>query len=462
MSICELSPREPPHRGDGRDVARLLRRRDEIVRARRSPPASTQRRRCRAGSGRTLITPGTRRSASSTAFGASGGGDALDRQTDRLHRRLLACEPAIAGTVAACLDSTPGAEAQQFRRLAGAPRPPLSGSRQGRQRSGRCDRAKTADRGASSASRRARTATCIAAMPFRPCSTARGQATGGRFLLRIEDIDLTRARPEFEAAIFEDLAWLGLAWEEPVLRQRERFEAYRGGARRARTARPALSGLPEPRRDRSACAPRAEAAGARMAARSRRRAALSRRGARLAAVEAPAARWRRGTPYALRLDMRPGARRRRAALLARGRSLRPRDLPLTHRRRSGRLGRRGAGAQGGSGELSPRRRRGRRLAGRHRRRARQGPRSPRPPSTACCRRCSACPSRATSTTGSSSTRPAKNWRSRAARRRCAPAARPAKARSADRRPRPLACAQPSVVCRNASHSVTVSTPPRWR
>jgi len=52
-------------------------------------------------------------------------------------------------------------------------------------------------------------------------------ATGGRFLLRIEDIDLTRARPEFETAIYEDLAWLGLRWEEPVLRQSERFDAYR-------------------------------------------------------------------------------------------------------------------------------------------------------------------------------------------------------------------------------------------
>ena len=49
---------------------------------------------------------------------------------------------------------------------------------------------------------------------------------GGRFLLRIEDIDRTRAREEFEAAIFEDLAWLGLQWEEPVLRQRDRFAAY--------------------------------------------------------------------------------------------------------------------------------------------------------------------------------------------------------------------------------------------
>jgi glutamyl-Q tRNA(Asp) synthetase len=57
------------------------------------------------------------------------------------------------------------------------------------------------------------------------------EATGGRFLLRIEDIDATRARPEFEAAILEDLAWLGLRWEEPVLRQRERFPAYRTALR---------------------------------------------------------------------------------------------------------------------------------------------------------------------------------------------------------------------------------------
>ena len=50
---------------------------------------------------------------------------------------------------------------------------------------------------------------------------------GERFLVRIEDIDQTRCRPEFEAAIFEDLAWLGLDWERPVLRQSERFDAYR-------------------------------------------------------------------------------------------------------------------------------------------------------------------------------------------------------------------------------------------
>jgi glutamyl-Q tRNA(Asp) synthetase len=45
------------------------------------------------------------------------------------------------------------------------------------------------------------------------------RASGGRFLLRIEDIDRGRARAEFETAIYEDLAWLGLAWETPVRRQ---------------------------------------------------------------------------------------------------------------------------------------------------------------------------------------------------------------------------------------------------
>src|SRR5215831_3359063 len=50
---------------------------------------------------------------------------------------------------------------------------------------------------------------------------------GGRLLLRIEDIDPTRCRPEFEAAIYEDLAWLGLSWEMPVRRQSEHFGEYR-------------------------------------------------------------------------------------------------------------------------------------------------------------------------------------------------------------------------------------------
>ena len=50
---------------------------------------------------------------------------------------------------------------------------------------------------------------------------------GGRFLLRIEDIDATRCRPEFEAAIYQDLAWLGISWETPVRRQSEHFARYR-------------------------------------------------------------------------------------------------------------------------------------------------------------------------------------------------------------------------------------------
>ncbi len=49
---------------------------------------------------------------------------------------------------------------------------------------------------------------------------------GGRFLLRIDDIDTARCRPEFEAAIYEDLAWLGLAWEAPVRRQSEHLDDY--------------------------------------------------------------------------------------------------------------------------------------------------------------------------------------------------------------------------------------------
>ena len=48
----------------------------------------------------------------------------------------------------------------------------------------------------------------------------------GRFVLRIEDIDATRCRPEFDAAILEDLAWLGLDWETPVRRQSEHLDDY--------------------------------------------------------------------------------------------------------------------------------------------------------------------------------------------------------------------------------------------
>ena len=49
---------------------------------------------------------------------------------------------------------------------------------------------------------------------------------GGRLLLRIEDIDASRCRPEYEAAIYEDLAWLGITWDEGVRRQSEQFDDY--------------------------------------------------------------------------------------------------------------------------------------------------------------------------------------------------------------------------------------------
>lgn len=52
-------------------------------------------------------------------------------------------------------------------------------------------------------------------------------AAPGRFLLRIEDIDQSRCRPEYEAMIAEDLHWLGLDWPLPVMRQSDRLPAYR-------------------------------------------------------------------------------------------------------------------------------------------------------------------------------------------------------------------------------------------
>jgi glutamyl-Q tRNA(Asp) synthetase len=53
------------------------------------------------------------------------------------------------------------------------------------------------------------------------------RAAGGRFLLRIEDIDQSRARPEWEAQIYDDLCWLGLTWDGAVMRQSDRLPAYR-------------------------------------------------------------------------------------------------------------------------------------------------------------------------------------------------------------------------------------------
>jgi len=133
---------------------------------------------------------------------------------------------------------------------------------------------------------------------------------GGRFLLRIEDIDATRCRPEYEAAIYEDLAWLGLAWEEPVRRQSDHLDDYE-----ATLARLDAMGLIYPSFESRAEIARLVAA--------RERTGPWRRdpdGAPLYPGDAnalpPAERRRRrldaGEPFALRLDMAAALARSRA------------------------------------------------------------------------------------------------------------------------------------------------------
>ncbi|MGO9171792.1 MAG: tRNA glutamyl-Q(34) synthetase GluQRS [Rhodomicrobium sp.] len=70
---------------------------------------------------------------------------------------------------------------------------------------------------------------------FSALFTARAATSlGGTFLLRIEDIDPVRSKPEFEDGIFEDLSWLGLTWPEPVLRQSARMAVYAAAAQSLR------------------------------------------------------------------------------------------------------------------------------------------------------------------------------------------------------------------------------------
>jgi glutamyl-Q tRNA(Asp) synthetase len=123
---------------------------------------------------------------------------------------------------------------------------------------------------------------------------------GGRFLLRIEDIDPTRCRSEFEDAIDDDLAWLGLCWETPVRRQSEHFTEYRAALEKLTAL-----GLVYP-----AFESRAEIA--RLIAEQEKRAPWPRDpdGAPLypgtARALSPEERTRlrqSGAPYALRLDM---------------------------------------------------------------------------------------------------------------------------------------------------------------
>jgi glutamyl-Q tRNA(Asp) synthetase len=123
------------------------------------------------------------------------------------------------------------------------------------------------------------------------------QAAGGRLLLRIEDIDVARCRPQYEAAIYEDLAWLGVVWEEPVRRQSEHFEEYR-----AALARLEAMGLVYPSFES-----RAEIAALVAARPSWPRdpdgAPLYPGAAKTLPVAERKRRMQAGAPYALRLDM---------------------------------------------------------------------------------------------------------------------------------------------------------------
>jgi glutamyl-Q tRNA(Asp) synthetase len=135
---------------------------------------------------------------------------------------------------------------------------------------------------------------------------ARVRESGGRFLLRIEDIDRTRCRSEFETVLIEDLAWLGLSWETPIRRQSEHMDDYRRAL-----ARLEAEGLVYP----CFCTRRVIATEIAAAAHAPHLAAMgpdgppypgtcraqpsAERGARIAA----------GTPYALRLNVAEAMRR---------------------------------------------------------------------------------------------------------------------------------------------------------
>ena len=67
-------------------------------------------------------------------------------------------------------------------------------------------------------------------------AAARARATGGRLLMRMDDLDTARCRPEFAAAALEDLAWLGLSWELPVIVQSKRLPLYRATLARLHAA----------------------------------------------------------------------------------------------------------------------------------------------------------------------------------------------------------------------------------
>jgi glutamyl-Q tRNA(Asp) synthetase len=124
--------------------------------------------------------------------------------------------------------------------------------------------------------------------------------SGGRFLLRIEDIDHTRCRPEFEAAIYEDLAWLGISWETPVRRQSVHFADY-GDAIARLSARGLIYPGFESRAEIARLVAQREAEGEWP--RDPDGAPLYPGAARLLPADERRRLMEQGVPYALRLDM---------------------------------------------------------------------------------------------------------------------------------------------------------------
>jgi glutamyl-Q tRNA(Asp) synthetase len=141
---------------------------------------------------------------------------------------------------------------------------------------------------------------------------------GGRFLLRIEDIDATRCRPEFEAAIYQDLAWLGITWVQPARRQSEHLAGYRAAVDQL-----AAQGLVYPSFESRAEIARlvAEQEKTRPWPRDPDGAPLYPGTAKLMSADQRAALFESGAPYALRLDM--------AAAIARVRDFGARHLGWT-------------------------------------------------------------------------------------------------------------------------------------
>jgi glutamyl-Q tRNA(Asp) synthetase len=126
------------------------------------------------------------------------------------------------------------------------------------------------------------------------------QAADGRLLLRIEDIDVARCRPEYEAAIYEDLAWLGLRWEEPVRRQSEQGDEYRAALAKL-DARGLIYPSFESRAEIAALVVQRETSGPWP--RDPDGAPLYPGDAKAMSAAERKRRMRSGEPYALRLDM---------------------------------------------------------------------------------------------------------------------------------------------------------------